>query len=297
MKLLTKIVCLLLLCILCFQPLFNGANAETINIQEIIYQYCESELGYTRDDLTPYNLVHNQDGSWSFSFYVKNAEPLTNGLVIGLLDEDGKLNRIEGPSPVSTFEWLNWEVGKCLLNYKDIYQLKQQWEPKLNSIPDKELDLFNRMQDLNPILDFLHHDIILPDDQCISYEDAVQKSISIIEGMNGWKSEMTDHIGIIAEVVHIPSGMDHPVYQFIYTLRSIATLARNNLYEEEYTDELDRKIERMEKEEDAVFGGNENFPYVISIRIDAYSGEQVGDVYIETPPCSNYGYTAIILWK
>ena len=60
--------------------------------------------------------------------------------------------------------------------------------------------------------------------------------------MNGWTPEMTDHIGIIAEVVHIPSGMDHPVYQFIYTLQSIATLARNNLYEEEYTDELNRTI-------------------------------------------------------
>ena len=296
MKSAQRHICLILAFVFFFFH-FEAVYGEEAIIWEMVYPYCESELGYTRDDLTPYNLVHNQDGGWSFSFYVKNAAPLTNGLVIGSIDEGGKLSQIEGPSPVSTFEWLNWEVGKCLLNYKDIYQLKQQWEPKLDSIPDKELDLFIRMRDLNPILDFLRHDIILPDDQCISYEDAVQKSISNIEKINGWKPEMTDHIGIIAEVVHIPSGMDHPVYQFIYTLRSIAVFARNNLYEEEYTDELDRKITRMEAEEDAVFGGSKNCPYVISIQIDAYSGEQVGEIYIETPPCSNYGYTAIILWK
>ena len=74
------------------------------------------------------------NGCWDFSFYVKDAEPMTNGLVIGSLDSNGKLVEIKGPAPVSTVEWLKEQVGKCMFSYQDIYELKQQWEPKLDSI-------------------------------------------------------------------------------------------------------------------------------------------------------------------
>ena len=88
--------------------------------------------------------------------------------------------------------------------------------------------------------------------------------------MNGWKPEMTKHIGIIAETVHIPDGMDHPVYQFIYTLASLATFEKNVVFNEEYTDEFDRMVNRMMDEEDRIFGKNQ--PIIISVRIDACTG-------------------------
>ena len=154
---------------------FARSRAEKADdIREILYQYCESELGYTRDNLTPYNLVQNEDGCWDFSFYVKDAEPMTNGLVIGSLDSNGKLVEIKGPAPVSTVEWLNEQVGKCMFSYQDIYELKQQWEPKLDSIPEKDMEFFDSIQSFNPILDFLRLDIVLPDEQCIPYEEAKQ---------------------------------------------------------------------------------------------------------------------------
>ena len=293
-----KIICLLLLCVLSFQPLCSGSRAEKADdIREILYQYCESELGYTRDNLTPYNLVQNEDGSWDFSFYVKDAEPMTNGLVIGSLDSNGKLVEIKGPAPVSTVEWLNEQVGKCMFSYQDIYELKQQWEPKLDSIPEKDMEFFDSIQSFNPILDFLRLDIVLPDEQCIPYEEAKQKSIDVIEAMDGWKPEMTEHIDVMVELIYIPDGMDHPVWQFIYALASDVFYSKAVLSEEEYTNEMSAKNKQMMEEEKAVFGGSQNLPIHISIRIDAYTGEQVGETFLETPPVCGIGYTGIVLWK
>ena len=285
------------ICVCCIGAFSSCVFAETDDIREILYQYCESELGYTWDNLTPYNLVQNEDGSWDFSFYVKDAEPGTNGLVIGALDSEGKLVEIQGPAPVSTVEWLNDQIRKCMFSYQDLYELKKQWEPKLDSLSEQDLADFESIQSFNPILDFLKLDIVLPDEKCIPYEAAKQKSIEIIEAMNGWKPEMTDYIDIMAELVYIPSGMDHPVYQFIYGTAGDVLHAKTVLYNKEYTDELSQQIRDIWEEEKTVFGGNENRPCVISIRIDAYTGEQVGETYLETPPVSDIGYTGIVLWK
>ncbi len=280
---------------LCLQTLFCASFAETNDVWEKFYPYCESELGYTRDDLTPNQYQQYDDGGWAFSFYVKDAEPMTNGLVIGELDADGKLIEITGPKPVSTAEWLNQQVRKCMFDYRELYLLKQQWEPKLDSIPEKDMAILNSIQSFNPILDFLRLNIVLPDEKCISYEDAKQKSIEIIEAMDGWTKEKTDHIGIVVEMIYIPSWMDHPVWQFIYTAASDVFHEKIVLFGREYTDALVREFDRLLDEEDVVFG--KDIPYKISIRIDAYTGEQVGETYIETPPVSGIGYTGIVLWK
>ena len=280
---------------LCLQTLFCTSFAETNDVWEKFYPYCESELGYTRDDLTPNQYQQYDGGGWAFSFYVKDAEPMTNGLVIGELAADGKLIEITGPKPVSTAEWLNQQVRKCMFDYRELYLLKQQWEPKLDSIPEKDMAILNSIKSFNPILDFLRLNIVLPDEKCISYEDAKQKSIEIIETMDGWTKEKTDHIGIVVEMIYIPSWMDHPVWQFIYTAASDVFHEKIVLFGREYTDALALEFDRLFDEEDAVFG--KDIPYKISIRIDAYTGEQVGETYIETPPVSGIGYTGIVLWK
>ena len=184
-----------------------------------------------------------------------------------------------------------------MFSYQDIYELKQQWEPKLDSIPEKDMEFFDSIQSFNPILDFLRLDIVLPDEQCIPYEEAKQKSIDVIEAMDGWKPEMTEHIDVMVELIYIPDGMDHPVWQFIYALASDVFYSKAVLSEEEYTNEMSAKNKQMMEEEKAVFGGSQNLPIHISIRIDAYTGEQVGETFLETPPVCGIGYTGIVLWK
>ena len=295
MKSVQRHICLVLVCALCFVPLFTKAHGEEVVIWEMAYPYCESELGYTRDELTPNQYVHYEDGSWDFSLYVKDAEPMTNGLVIGSLDSNGKLIEIKGPVPISTAVWLNDQVSKYMFDYRELYLFKKQWEPKLDDLPEQDMALLNSAKSFNPLLDFLRLNMVLPDEKCISYEEAKQKTIDIIEAMDGWTPEMTEHVDIIVELIYIPDGMDHPVWQFIYTLASSAFRQKAVCSEKECTDEISKQFDRMFEEENIVFG--ENLPCVISIRIDAYSGEQIGETYIETPPVSGIGYTGIVLWK
>ena len=290
-----KILCLLFAGIVAMLFSVGLAATDRDAILTQIYEYCNIELGYDRDGLTLNNLEHYKDGSWAFSFFVKDPEPKTNALVTGSINKDGTLKSIQGPAPVSTFEWLCQETGKALFDYKDVYRLKKEWEPQLAFIPDEELKAFNASREYYPLLDFLRHDIVLPDEKCIDYDTAKENSIHCIEAMKGWTPKMTKHIDLIAETVHIPSGMDHPVYQFIYTTASTVAFQKNVLFNEEYTDDFNRKVSRMMDDEDIVFG--DNLPSVISVRIDAYSGAQVGEIYLETPPVSGYDYIAMILWE
>ena len=166
-----------------------------------------------------------------------------------------------------------------------------------NQLVSEMEKFFDSIQSFNPILDFLRLDIVLPDEQCIPYEEAKQKSIDVIEAMDGWKPEMTEHIDVMVELIYIPDGMDHPVWQFIYALASDVFYSKAVLSEEEYTNEMSAKNKQMMEEEKAVFGGSQNLPIHISIRIDAYTGEQVGETFLETPPVCGIGYTGIVLWK
>ena len=291
MKCTRKIICLLLLCALCFRP-FCRSLADNAEIWEKAYKYCESELGYSRDDLEQDDLTRFDDGTWGFYFVVKDAPEMTDGRVSGILDTDGSLVSINGLSNLPAWEWLNGQIGKCLFSYQEIYALKKEWESKLDSFSESDMEYINSMQDFNPILDFLRLDIVLPDEKCIPYEEARQKAVGIIEAMDGWTPEKTEHIDIKAEVVYIPSGMDHPVYQFIYS-----TASHVHHFKSAYGLEPYMETQQMMDEEDKVFGGNKNLPFHLSIRIDAYTGEQVGETFLDTPPVCGLTEAGIILWK
>lgn len=281
--------------VLVLQSQYCFAKADKEDIYRRIYQYCESELGYFQDDLTENYVYIYKDGSCDFNFYIKNPAPMTNGFICGELNKDGTLYSIEGPKPQAPFTWFNAEIRRCLLNYRDIYQFKKEWESKLDTIPEDALDEFIRKQEVNPILEFLQHDIVLPDEKCIPYDEAKKRSLLYIESMNGWTKEMSENIDIMAEVVHIPSGMDHPVYQFIYAPAGDVLHEKTIQYKQVYTKAIDRQVEKLWDAETRVFG--EHVPKVISVRVDAYTGEKVGDIYVEVPPVSRYAYIAIILWK
>lgn len=296
MKKRSRLICFIV-CILCLQSLCCVSFAESNSVWEMFYPYCESELGYTRDDLTPNQYQQYDDGGWAFSFYVKDAEPMTNGLVIGELDADGKLVEIRGPVPESIPMWLNMQIRKCMLDYRELYLLKQEWEPKLDGLlSEEDMQLLNSAKSFNPILDFLRLDIVLPDEKCIPYEEAKQKSVEIIEAIDGWTDEKTEYVDIMVEMIYIPSGMDHPVWQFIYTTASSVYHQRIVSSNIEYTDAMAKEFDRLFDKEDVIFG--KDIPRAISVRIDAYTGEQVGETYYETPSSgSSLGYTGIVVYK
>ena len=287
------LLCLLLLYLAAFLPVCSQADPDRTEVREKICQYCEAEFGYTKDEIAFNNLVKNKNDSWDFSLCVKKPEEMTNGLIVGLLNKDGTLASITGPAPVSIFQWLNQELSRCLFHYQDLFQLKQRWAPRLDSIPEEDMEVFNRVRKVNPILDVLQLNIVLPDEKCISYEEALKKCVENIEQIDGWTPEMTSHIGIIAELVYIPDGMDHPVYRFVYSFASDADYNRIVVMNEEYTRAMEKEHKRMEEEEEAIFG--DVYPMYISVRIDACTGELAELIYKEMrAPLTDIG---VIAWK
>jgi len=273
---------------------FAGSNQN--EIQEAFYGYCETELGYTRDEVMPYNIAQSDDGTWIISLLVKNPDPATNGLILGHLDKDGDIISIQGPTAASLKQQFGDAFAAASWHYQDMYRFKQEWESRLNSMTEEEIKEFVDMEYESYIIDFLHHTVVLPDETCISYEEARQKSIEAIEAMDGWTKEMSDYIDITMEIVHIPVGRSQPVYQFIYTYISDVYYAKAIESGEPYTDKISREYHRLSDEEDKVFGSN--LPRMISVRIDAKTGELIGNVYVEvTASPTITPYMSAVLWE
>ncbi|MEG1571351.1 MAG: hypothetical protein RR431_09145 [Clostridia bacterium] len=223
--------------------------------------------------------------------YVKPPDESTDGMVVGEMRADGELQSIEGPKALSLYQQLDKGVKKAQRSYLSLYELKQVWEPKVQSLAISDQEAFDQHQKRNPLIDFILHDIGLPDASCISYIDAKEKAQQAIQALPGWKPEMLEHIDIELEVFHIPNGSHRPVYQFVYSLASSVAHMKALLSSEPYA--LD--MEGMLSEEERVFG--DALPYVISIRVDAHTGEQVGEIYIETPPVTHGTAIRFVLWE
>ncbi len=296
---LRKLIRNFLLWIIILLPVCSFAASNRTEVREMIYQYCESELGYSRDELSFNNLSKRKNGSWDFSLCVMHPEELTDGSIRGLINQDGTMDHVDKPSPVSVSDWLSREVNRCLFSYRDIYDLSQRWASRLDSIPEEDIEEFDFMHDFNPIPELLRMNIILPDERCIPYDEALRKSIDYMEEMDGWTPEKVSHLGLHGEIVYIPQGTDHPIYRFIYSPASIAVFDRIVAMNEEYDNAMEKKVDRMEKEEDAVFG--KDTPLYISVRIDAYSGNLIDKIYVHTIAQEDTWLpltcTGMIVWK
>ncbi|MEG0493306.1 MAG: hypothetical protein RR696_08890 [Clostridia bacterium] len=281
-------------CIVLFSsmvPAHGSAVTNAANMEDLVFQYCEAQLGYTRDELTLSNLVQTEKGSWMFSLYVNNPDESTDGMVVGEMYSDGKLQSIEGPTILSLYQQLDKGVKKAQSSYLSLYELKQVWEPKVQNLDISVQKEFDDHRKRNPLIDFILHNISLPDASCVSYIDAKEKAQAAIQALPGWKPEMMEHIDIELEVFHIPKGSNRPVYQFVYSLASSVAHMKALLSSEPY----DLDMESMLNEERRVFG--DALPYVMSIRIDAHTGEQVGEIYIETPPVTHGTAIRFVLWE
>ncbi|MBR5960924.1 MAG: hypothetical protein IKZ98_07980 [Clostridia bacterium] len=252
------------------------------NQNEIIdkmLDYCEIELNIKKENLILNNIAQSDDGSWAISFFVKNADPTTNGLVIGEVKRDGSLLSIEGPSNISLKDQLSNALRVAQFSYQDMYQFAQEWRMKLDSLKDSDVEELRQGKKKKTVVDLIYHSIVLPDEKCISYEDAVNKSIEAIKEVPGWNNEMTELIDIGLEIVHIPDGGERPVYQFIYNRASHVYHIKSSIAQETYTNAKVKEYENLSKAEKKVF--NNNMLRKISVCIDAYTGELVGDIYME----------------
>ncbi len=276
-----KFVLLMALVLLCSCPLAQAhfiphayAELSKTKAQELAFQYCEDKLGYSKDNIKVRQYAGDKDG-WAFSFTIKDADPTSNGLIVVHMDGNGNLTEIIGPQPLSLYQQVCNDWNRKKRDYKTAYQFQQMWKSTLATLTDEEQAKFDRHARVTPILAFVNHDAGLPTEHDISYEEAVQKSKEAILALPGWTQEMIALIKIKAELYHVPVQYDRPVYQFVYS--SINHVEYEEAVINDTVDSFDYDAKRNQVTQ--VFG--EAYPRNLNIRIDAQTGEVVGDIYVQ----------------
>lgn len=255
-----------------------------------IYQYVEEQLGYTREELTLNQTAETEEGGLVFSLKLKEADPATNGLVIGELDAQGNLIRLEGPQEIDLLtQYVNdWQKNR--FHYDTLYDLVQRWRPIVDALSPEELAEFDYLKHIRTIEAFVHHDFRLPGAEHISYEDAVTYAQEALLQLPGWTQEKVDLMRISTEAFHVPLSMEQPVYQFVFKLASSVERLKAALSDGPYTFDRDAWVAK----EDAVFGDNR--PIRVSVRIDSQTGAVVGTILVEFAPTSTYDESCFFLW-
>ena len=255
-----------------------------------IYQYVEEQLGYTREELTMNQTAETEEGGLVFSLKLKEADPATNGLVIGELDAQGNFIRLEGPQAIDLLtQYVNdWQKNR--FHYNTLYDLVQRWRPIVDALSPEELAEFDYLKHIRTIEAFVHHDFRLPGPEHIAYEDAVTYAQEALLQLPGWTQEKVNLMCISTEAFHVPLGMEQPVYQFVFKLASSVERLKAALSDGPYTFDRDAWVAK----EDAVFGDNR--PIRVSVRIDSQTGAVVGTLLVEFAPTSTYDESCFFLW-
>ncbi len=288
-KSLTLLV-LVLVILLSTSPTALAALSKA-ELENLAYQYAKNELGYAKESLDlKVSGGDDSEGGLSYSFLIRDADPSTDGQIWVTMTKDGKLKRVDGPMKIPLYSKLHDELLSAQRSYQAVYELAQKWKPILRDMSDEERANFDSPGIAIHLLNLINHDICLPSPDDISYEDAKKKAEASILASPGWTQEMLNHIRIGLEVYHVPSGSDRPVYQFVYSLASSVGHLEALYSGKSYSFDYDKEA----KEEDRIFG--KALPYNVNVRIDAQTGSQVGDIYIDTPP-TKYADLEFILWK
>ena len=265
------------------------AAISAAEAKEAVYQYCEEQFEYDKDQLEIYDFIARQEGGWAFGIKVLDADGTMKEIIRGEMDKNGKLLNLKERGGITLFEQLFEDYVHSQRSYEAMYAFKQKWERRLSQVDHEEMSKLDKHSSF-PFSGFVQRDILLPSDTDISYEEAKRKSEGAILGLPGWTQEMLDHLRISLEVYHKPARTNISVYQFVYRIASSVGQVEAAILGIDYTSTYNR----LSKEEDRIFGKAR--PWNVSVRIDERNGEQIGDIFIDTPP-TKYTDLDFILWE
>lgn len=241
------------------------------------YQYCEEQFGYPKNQQEIYDFTSRKGGGWAFGIKAKEIDGTTTAIIRGEMDKSGKLLNLQARENISLFEQLLEDLRRGERSYENMYEFKQKWELRFGQLSEEQLSEIDSHRNF-PFRAFVIHDIRLPSTTDIPYEQAKEKAKQAILALPGWTQEMVDLIRIKLEVYHVPIHSDRPVYQFIFDEASDVIRVEAFFTGDTYT----YNGEKLEKEERRVFG-NVRLSSV-SVRIDAQTGEHIGDIVVRLAP-------------
>lgn len=266
--------------------------------KEYVYSFIEQEFNYIKEELRPYSSVETETGGYAMSFKLVKEDPATDGLVVVEISKTGELVFIRGPKQLSLYEQAFYDSKKMTITVENVYNYKEKWAEKVACLSEEEKQEFERNKRSNPIYDFVMHDIRLPKETDISYEQAVACAEEAILNLPDWNKDKLDLMRICSSVYHVPVDSERAVYEFVYLSAENAAMSIK-VWQEVDTGFNEKAFEKEAKK---VFGINpvNNTPHMpndVVVRIDAQTGEVVGKPYIEYPPVFSGTFMVFVLWE
>lgn len=281
---LRMICCLTAVCIF-FSLTPAYAELGSAEIQEIVLSRAEEVMSCPPDGLVLEYLTFNEEtGAWHFEVSWKiRPEDMRSGFS-GDVDPEGHFLHVSEPRWEHPAENLNREYKLTPHTHDALYRLREKWLPLLQSLSEEDnaylADPNNTY--LVPVRDLMLQELVLPDETFLSREEAESAAIRAIEAVDGWKKELTAHIGLDLDVTHIPAGSGRPVWDLVNDLAGDAEFHRLCRSGAAVSDREFDRLDRQSDQDREAFGGSA--PLYIFVRIDARTGELIGDVHFEMAP-------------
>lgn len=271
-----RTLALLLACLLL--PLAALAAINATSGRELAYRFILEQHGVSADELNFYQSARDGDKqSWRFSFLLKEKQEETDGLFIVDLYNDGSLKELTPPRVMHLDERLRRDFNDARpLPYtnESLLKLKEKWAPHLpgmlSELKAQHPDVYEQSGEYASIR-ALSQDYREPAPGALGLEQVEALAVQAILDSPPWTAERFAFFVPWLAAHYVSGELGIPVWHFIYhDERSNSPRfagKSNEAYEREYWQPLIQ-----------AFGGQENTPLYVSLRLDASTGEVLDGV-------------------
>ena len=226
---------------------------------DLAFAMLERETGITRDQVEPYQIVH-EDGVWGFSVKLKEHPEDEDGLLVCDMDDNGNMISIEGPEKINLDRQLENDLKACFHREDCAWRMAEicaKWQVRLEGVSEAEKE---RIWPL--YLGVVDREIIVPSEGALDYRTAVDTAMDAAAARMGWTEDLPRMYVPAITACYVLDGS--PVW-YVY-------LERHSRFEKDY--EKESIIRKYYSELDEAFARvNQAPPLQIGIVIDAFTGE------------------------
>ena len=294
-----------LLCIALILTLLLGTAtaASDKEMMEAAYQAIYAELGIAKDEMV-FHISGKGDAAntWNFFFIEKESKLDTDGLIEVVLDGEGAVLKVIPPRMLHLIEQVQKSHARDFYGIESLYQLKQLWLPYSEDIRaalEEEIE-FRKiayseagmvyqgyLSHADAVAYAVLQDLRLPGDEVVSKEAAPEAAINAIAAQPGWSKEHISMLPLYIEAYYYSDELSKLTYVFVFSRQSSA-----------FGEYAGKSYEYFEKHYEnplfAMFGGSSaSTPLYVGIRIDAATGEAIGEPDVMFPPIERHALQMI----
>jgi len=268
--------------LLCLIAPLTGLALSEQEARELAQKALVNQEGLKEQDL-----VYEQTGRYEDSpdvlvvFYHKGHDPLNDGMYGVRLTPGGQVAAITPPREMHPAEQLRRDVKDPPYDSLRMMALQAKWRDSLPRFLTGELgdDAPECPADLRTavLARALSQEISLPGADALTEEAARKLAEAAILGSPPWTREQLDAFDLYLSVHYRSEELGRPVWQFIFSRKSPMSpefaQRPEGWYHKNYLEPLVTS-----------FGGTQNTPLFVSVRLVAITGELAEEVHTHYPP-------------